>query len=192
MVKYEQIFSEYDIVKTGIRFDGEEEATVIDTVGSANETMEVRTVQKMKRNMPWKTRTKPTGSGEVAMKLHLPEDIYAKTYGMYVEGYKEGVMVYGTLSMHATFCMTQLVVDEDGNRKLVAYPCCSVKTGKSRNIEANAETIAEIEMTVAVDPDEDGQGYYAIIVDEEQDAALVDQWMKAFDPVMVKESSLTD
>lgn len=185
-VQYKEIFSEYDVTKLGIQFDGDEKATIMDTLGKDETSMSVRTVTKNKRNMPWKTRTKATGSGEKKLTLHIPEDVYANMFGMYVEGYKDGVMVYGQLSVHQQFCMTELVEDEDGNQKLKAYPCCTVKEGISRAVEGNAEEVAEVELTVSVDPDQDGIGEYSIVVVDEEDKALVTTWLEKFDTKLVK------
>lgn len=185
-VKYSEIFSEYDITKWGIQFPDDAEATIMDTLGTAEETMEVRTVTKNKRNMPWKTRTKATGAGEVKVTAHIREDVYGQMFGMYVDGYKDGVMAYGTLSVHSQFCMTETVEDEDGNVKLKAYPCCTVKEGISRKVETNAEEIAEVELTISVDPDNDGIGMYQVIVQEDTDESMVESWMKNFDSSLVK------
>lgn len=192
MQKYTEIFSEYDIEKLGIKFENEDAAKVMDTVASCETTMEVRTVVKKKRNMPWKSRTKPTGSGTKKITLHLPEDIYAKMFGMYVEGYKEGVMVYGTICAHALFSMTALITDEDGNVKLIANPCCSIKSGISKKIETNAETIAEIEIEVAIDPDEDGIGEYSAVVDKSSDESLINNWISNFDAASMCKNAVTE
>lgn len=184
-VKYGEIFSEYDITEWGIRFGDDAEATIMDTLGTAEETMEVRTVTKNKRNMPWKTRTKATGSGEVKVTAHIREDVYGQMFGMYVDGYKDGVMAYGNLSVHEQFCMTEKVEDEDGNVKLKAYPCCTVKEGISRKVETNAEEIAEVELTVSVDPDVTGMGMYQVIVQEDTDEKMLNDWMKKFDASLV-------
>lgn len=133
-----------------------------------------------------KTRTKATGSGEVTVQCHIRADVYAKMFGMYVDGYKEGVMVYGNLSRHEQFCMTELVEDEDGVQKLKAYPCCTLKEGISRSVDTNAEEVAEIELTISVDPDEDGVGMYEMICDTDETKALIDEWISAFDTSLVK------
>lgn len=184
-VKYDEIFSEYDITEWGIRFGDDSEATIMDTLGTAEETLETRTVTKNKRNMPWKTRTKATGSGEVKIAAHIRQDVYARMFGMYVDGYKDGVMAYGTLSIHEQFCMTEKVEDEDGNVKLKAYPCATVKEGISRKVETNAEEIAEVELTVSVDPDEMGNGMYELIVQEDTDEGMKENWMKKFDSSII-------
>lgn len=184
-VKYSEIFSEYDITEWGIRFGDEAEAVIMDTLGTAEESMEVRTVTKNKRNMPWKTRTKATGAGEVKITAHIREDVYDQMFGMYVDGYKDGVTAYGTLSVHEQFCMTEKVEDEDGNVKLKAYPCCTVKEGISRKVETNAEEIAEVELTVSVDPDSTGIGMYQLIIQEDTDEKMKQDWMKKFDSSLV-------
>ncbi len=186
MAKYSKIFSEYDITKWGVKFANDDAATVMDTLGNASESMNVTTVTKKKRNQDWKTRTKATGSGEVTVQCHIRADVYAKMFGMYVDGYKEDVMVYGNLSRHEQFCMTELVEDEDGVQKLKAYPCCTLKEGISRSVDTNAEEVAEIELTISVDPDEDGVGMYEMICDTDEAKALIDKWISAFDTSLVK------
>lgn len=190
MAKYSEIFSEYDITKWGVKFASDDVATVMDTLGNASESMNVTTVTKKKRNQDWKTRTKATGSGEVTVQCHIRTDVYAKMFGMYVDGYKEGVMVYGNLSRHEQFCMTELVEDEDGVQKLKAYPCCTLKEGISRSVDTNAEEVAEIELTISVDPDEDGNGMYEMVCDTEDAKALIDTWISAFDTSLVKASTV--
>lgn len=185
-VQYDQVFSEYDVTQWGIKFKEDEKATVMDTLGSAEETMEVRTVTKNKRNMPWKTRTKATGSGEVKITAHIRTDVYAKMFGMYVDGYKDGVMVYGQLSIHEQFVMTELVEDEDGIKKLKAYPCCTVKEGITRKVETNAEEVAEVELTVSVDPDKKGNGLYEQVLTGENEETTINAWMENFDTTLVE------
>lgn len=192
MQKYQEIFSEYDIEQWGIQFEEDGEAVIMDTLGTAEETMEVRTVTKQKRNMPWKTRTKPTGSGEVKVTAHVREDVLKNMFGMFVTGYKDGVTVYGSNSAHNQFCMTELVTDEDGNKKLKAYPCCTVKEGLSRKVETNSEEIAEVEMTISVDPDADGNGLYEIVMTDATEDGLIDAWMKDFNTDLVKETVTTE
>lgn len=51
-------------------------------------------------------------------------------------------------------------VDEDENIKYKAYTKCVVKDGIARKIENGGEEVAEIEMTVAVMPDDEGNGLY--------------------------------
>lgn len=189
-VEYTEIFSEYDVPKFGIKFAEDEKATILDTVATMGEEMEIRTVTKTKRNMPWKSRTKPTGSGTLNMTMHLPENIYAKMFGMFVEGYKPGVMVYGTMCKHPVFAATALVEDEDGVQKLKAYPCCSLKNGISRSVETNGETVAEIELEIAVDPDKNNIGMYAMICGEAETETVINNWLENFDAdTMCKASS---
>lgn len=185
MAKYSEIFSEYDVTQWGIQFADEAKATIMDTAATVEESMEVRTVTKNKRNMPWKTRTKATGSGEVKVSAHIRDDVYTSIFGMEQEGYKDGVMVYGTPSAHKQFIMTEKIEDEDGNVKLKAYPCCTVKEGKASKIETNSEEISEIELTISVDPDEFGIGVYEVIVQSDTDEAMVSSWMENFTAALV-------
>ena len=55
------------------------------------------------------------------------------------------------------------VLDEDDNKKLKAYPVCTIQSALSRKIEAGTEEIAEIEIEIAIMPDEFGNGLYEAV-----------------------------
>ena len=186
MVNYSNIFSEYDMPKCGFKF-GESAAKVIDTVGSCEVESEVKTVTKNRRNMPWKSRSKETGSGTLKMSLHMPYDLYCDCFGANPKTkYKDNVSVWGTMSMHGVFILTQLVEDEDANQKLVAYPSCVMTKGYSKKVETNGENVAEIEMEVSYNPDDNGVGMYEMILNPESDnTTLIDTWLSSFSTELV-------
>lgn len=181
-----KVFSDFEVDEIGIKFEGETTTETAGCVGTAEESMEVKTVSKKCKGVVVKTRTKGTGTGEVKLSLHMPYDIFVAAYGMDVAGLKEGVHAYGELSIHKSFCMTEKVKDEDGNVKYKAYPNCMIKDGISRKIENGAEEVAEIEATVSVMPDIYGYGMYEALEADVTDATLKTTWMTGFTPELVK------
>ena len=189
MALYEQGFSEFEVKNTSIRFKGDSvDATKIGCVGSLEETMNTKTVSKKCEGVVVKTVTRGDGSGEISLSLHMRYDLYLKSYGMVLDTLKDGVYAYGQNSRHEAFCLTCEVIDEDGIKKLKAYPNCIVSSGVSRKIENGAEEVAEIEMTIAVMPDEYGNGVYEAI-ESEVDETIKTAWMTSFDPKTVQVAS---
>ena len=84
-----------------------------------------------------------------------------------------------------TYLPAETVKDEDGNTKYIAYPKLVASSGIANKIENGAEEVAEIELTVAVNPDENGFGKYEAL-DKLLDETIKGQWMTAFTPDLVK------
>lgn len=178
-------FSEFEVKETSIRFSDEEEATKIGCVGTSEETLNSKVVTKKCEGRVAKTKVRGDGTGALKLSLHMKYDTFLKTYGMKVKGLKAGVVAYGTDSIHEAFCLTQKVIDEDGNEKLKAYPNCIVTSGISRKIENGAEEVAEIELEINLMPDENGMCMYEALVDETLDASIKTNWITKFKPEMV-------
>lgn len=186
MALYEQGFSEFEVKNTSMKFEGEQTATKVGCVGSLEETLNQKTVTKKCEGVVAKSRTRGDGTGELALSLHMRYDLFVKTYGMVLDTLKDGVYAYGQNSRHKAFCLTAEVFDEDGVKKLKAYPNCTVTSGIARKIENGAEEVAEIEMTVSVMPDEFGNGMYEAVVTEDLDKSLQTSWMNNFTPALVQ------
>jgi hypothetical protein len=182
------VFSDYELDELGFKFEGEEAYKSAKCIGSSEEEMEVKVITKLCRGIIAKERVKGTGRGTVKITAHIPYDIYMAMYGMELDTLIEGVKGYGQNSVHKNFSMVAHVKDEDGAEKLVAYPNCVVKTGKSRKIENGAEEVAQIELEVSVSPDEYGQGVYETLV-EEVDETVATTWMTAFTPALVQKAA---
>jgi len=180
---YEQGFSEYEVKDTSVKFlndTTQTAATRIGCVGSLEETMNSKTITKKCEGVVVKTVTRGDGTGELALSLHMRYDLFLKSYGMVSDGLKEGVYSYGQSSKHNPFCLTCRVLDEDGVEKLKAYPNCVITTGIARKIENGAEEVAEMELTVSVMPDDNGQGLYEAISEEITDDTIITQWLNNF------------
>lgn len=178
-------FSEFELDEFGIKFEKDEAHAVAGAVGSLEETLNTKTITKKYKGVEIKTRTKGSGNGELKVSMHMNYEIYNEIYGMNLENLIDGVCAYGQNSTHQVFSSTAKVIDEDGNVKYKAYPNCIVKEGISRKIENGGEEVAEIELTIAVMPDDDGNCLYEALANGLSED-ITDQWMKNFTPDLVK------
>lgn len=183
------VFSEYEVRQVGFKFEGEEDFTVADCIGSCEETMNTRVITKKCRGVVKKKVVKADGTGVVKYSMHIPWDIYVNLFGMEDETVKEGIKTYGINTTHKKFCMTVQVFDEDDNEKLKAYPVCVVETGKATKTENGAEEVAEMELEVAISPDDFGNGLYEALVSELTDTTLKSNWMTKFTPELAQKTA---
>ena len=188
-MSYEKGFSEFEVKETSIKFTEDESAVKVGCVGSLEETMNSKTITKKCEGIVVKSVTKGDGTGELALSLHMRYDLFLKTYGMMSDGLVDGVCSYGKNSVHKPFCLTCVVLDEDGVRKLKAYPNCVITSGISRKIENGAEEVAEMELTVSVMPDDIGNGMYEAIESLITDENVKTKWLTNFTPDLVQASA---
>lgn len=182
------VFSDYSLEELGFKFGEETAYQSAKCNGAFEEEMEVKVIQKLCRGIVSKEKVKGTGRGTIKLTAHIPYAIYVAMYGMELDSLIAGVKGYGRNSVHKNFSMVALVEDEDGDKKLVAYPNCVVKSGKSRKIENGAEEVAQIELEISVSPDEYGQGVYDTLYDD-VDESVAAAWMTAFTPDLVQKVS---
>jgi len=183
---YNKVLSEYEVNKIGIIFNGEASGVTNECVGTAEESMNVKTVVKKCKGVETKSRTKGDGTGEIKLSLHIAYDVYSEMFGMGVGGLIDGVAAYGENSSHKAFCLTERILDEDSIVKLKAYPNCQVKEGMSRKVENGADEVAEIELTIAVMPDDYGNGMYESVESQLTDADAKEKWLTEFTPDLVR------
>lgn len=184
-----KIFSDYELLEIGVKFEGEEAYETAECIGSGEDAADAKVVTKKCRGVVRKKTVRGTGTGVHKLTMHIPWGIYTKMFGMKHDSLKGGVYAYGEKSRHTPFIMTQRINDEDGNEKLKAYPNCIIETGKATKIENGAEEVAEVEIEVAYMPDEFGHGSYEALVDELTDETIKTQWMSKFEPSMVQVAS---
>lgn len=184
---YEKMYSDFEVKNTAMKFPEDEIANIIGCVGSMEEAMNVKKIEKKCEGVVTKSVIKGDGTGELKLSLHMRYDLFQKSYGMISDGYKAGVYSYGNKSVHKPFCLTMEVLDEDGIGMLRAYPNCVVSEGRARKIENGAEEVAEIEMTVTVMPDENGQGVYEAVESLITDTTLKEEWLTKFTSILVKQ-----
>lgn len=186
---YENVFSEFEVKNTSIKFAEDDTAIKVGCVGSLEETMNSKTITKKCEGVVVKSVSRGDGTGELAMSLHMRYDLFLKSYGMASDGLKDGVYAYGQNSIHKPFCLTCEVKDEDGVKKLKAYPNCVITTGVTRKVENGAEEVAEMEITVSVMPDEFGNGMYEAIESQLTDETIKNSWLTNFTPDLVQVSA---
>lgn len=181
-----KVFSDFELDLWGVKPVGAEAYSTVECIGNCEEEMNTRIITKKCRGVVKKKKVKPTGDGKYKITAHIPWAIYTEMFGMNVDGLIEGVKAYGTNSVHKEFSSVMHITDEDGNEKYKAYPNCVIETGLVRKIENGAEEVAELELEVAVMPDEDGNGLYEALADELTDETVKNTWMTAFTPELVQ------
>lgn len=187
MARYTSVFSNYEIKNASIKLAGAEEYTKLGCVGSLDEELEVKVVTKNCEGVLAKSVARGSGSGTLSLSLHMKYDLYIEAFGMNIEGLAEGVYAYGKNSRHKEFAFVGEVHDEDGNKKLVAYPRCVMSSAPSCSIENGAEEVAEIEIEINLFPDDNGNcKYEAVVASLAEGSNIADQWMTAFTPDLVK------
>ena len=185
-IKMSNIFSEFEIIEQHIKVAGEDTYEDMNCVGSSEEELAVRTITKKCRGRIRKKRTRGTGDGTLKESLHVPRTVYNKIYDMTREKLAKGVYAYGENSKHPEFSLTQTVLDEDENVKYKAYPRCILSSGPSRKIENGAEEVAELEMTIDLMPDENGECMYEALESELESEEIKQQWLTNFSLELVK------
>lgn len=174
-------FAEFEVKETTFKIAGDTAAAArIGCVGKSEESLNQRVITKKCEGVVKKKKVRGDGTGELKMTLHMGYQAYGKSLGMYVDGAKDGVLSYGTLSIHKAMCITQKVYDEEGDLKYKAYPNCIVESGVSRSIENGAEEVAEIELTLSLMPDEYGQCMYEAVAEDMASSITESAWMTNF------------
>lgn len=180
------VFSEFEIIEQHIKIAGNKSFENMNCVGSSEEELGVKTITKKCRGKVAKKRTRGTGDGTLKQSLHVPRSVYNEIYNMERKELAKGVYAYGENSKHPEFSLTQKVLDEDGNIKFKAYPRCILSSGPSRKIENGAEEVAELEMTIDLMPDENGECMYEALESELESEEIKQQWLTNFSLELVK------
>ena len=187
MAIYNNVFSEYEIKDSSIKFEDGESYEKVGCVGSIDESLETITVTKKCEGKVVKSVTRGSGNGELTISLHMKYNLFVEMFGMESDSLKDGVLGYGQDSRHKNFSFVARVMDEDGNVKYVAYPKLIIQSGLAGKIENGAEEVAEIEITATVQPDEYGFAKYEA-VEEGLDESIATAWMTSFAPSLVKKA----
>lgn len=181
----EKVFSEFEILEQYIKVNGSENYKNMSCVGSSEEELEVKVVQKKCRGVVVKEKAKGTGKGTLNENVHVPYDIYNDIYGMNRDNLIDGVKAYGQGSTHPEFSLTQKVIDEDDNVKYKAYPKCVLNSGPKRPVENGQEEVPELELGISLSPDENGECVYEAL-ESELDPEVAKKWLTEFTPELVK------
>lgn len=170
----ETIFSEFFLDQLGIKPASDSGTTLIDCVGSLEETMETKTITKSCRGRVKKSRTKGS-SGTLKITTHMPYQTYLSIYGMDGQSFADGVHGYGTLSMHKECLITAKVLDEDDNVQYRAYPC-AVATSKSCKVDDDATEVAMVELEFSITADDNEMIVYQALEGDITEA-IATGWM---------------
>lgn len=179
------VFSEFEVKEQWIKVAGEENYSTMSCVGSSEEELEVKVITKKCRGVKAKEKVKGTGSGTLTESLHVPRDVYNKMYDMTRANLKKGVYAYGQNSNHPEFSITQRVLDEDDEEKFKAYPRCILESGPKRSVENGQEEVPELELTITLLPDDNGECMYEALKSE-LDEEIAGKWLEHFDTSLVQ------
>lgn len=179
------VFSEFEVKEQWIKVAGEENYSTMSCVGSSEEELEVKVITKKCRGVKAKEKVKGTGSGTLTESLHVPRDVYNKMYDMTRVNLKKGVYAYGQNSSHPEFSITQRVLDEDDEEKFKAYPRCILESGPKRSVENGQEEVPELELTITLLPDDNGECMYEALKSE-LDEEVAGKWLEHFDTSLVQ------
>ncbi len=186
------VFSKYEVRKMGVKINAASETFKnADCVGKIDEELDVVVVSKKCRGVEVKKRPRGAGTGTLTVSLHMPYDIYCKMFDMERDDLKHGVQGYGTNNFHKEFALTMDVYNEDNEQLLLAYPRCIVAVAPNTSIENGVEEVAEIEMEIAIMPDDNGYCRYECMPDdlETTDANIAATWLTNFSPALVSVAS---
>lgn len=179
------VFSEFEVKEQHIKMADEDSYSTMSCVGSSEEELEVKIITKKCRGAIAKEKVKGTGNGTLTESLHVPRDIYNKMYDMNRPNLKKGVYAYGQNSSHPEFSITQRVLDEDGVEKFKAYPRCVLESGPKRPVENGQEEVPELELTIKLLPDDNGECMYEALKNE-LDEETAGKWLEHFDTSLVQ------
>lgn len=156
----------------------------VECIGKLEEEAEIRKVVKKCRGRVKKNKTFGTGSGTVKVTMHVPMECYYALHAMDREDLKDGVYGYGMDNMHPDVKLTGLMLDEDMNEKLMAWPKCVASTGPKRNVENGAEEVAEVELELSYASDDNGYGRYEAPSDGVSED-IKSAWLESFTTELV-------
>ncbi|MCI8957341.1 MAG: hypothetical protein HFG29_10315 [Eubacterium sp.] len=176
-----KVYSPFEIHNCAIKFEKDEKADRIGCMGSIEENADMKVVTKKCEGIEETVSSRPTGTGELKMTLHIRWEHYVRIFGMKFEELKPGVYAYGKNSRHEEFCLTGEVSNEYDQKMLKAYPRVMVTDGKAMKVTNGEEEVAEMELTAKFMPDEHGMGTYEAMLEEVQESETLQQeWNENF------------
>jgi hypothetical protein len=180
---YDNVFSEFEVTRTGVLFSGGSTNESVGCTGSLEESLTTKTITKKCEGIEVKRLVKGAGNGNLTLSAHFKYEVFAKIYGMNVSNLKTGVRGYGKNSRHEAFTLTCLIKDEDGIEKLKAYPNVIANDPITRKIENGAEEITELTAAYYLMPDDLGNCMYEVVLSEIAEAqreAYKESWLTAW------------
>ena len=95
--------TEFEIKQLGIKFSDEIQYTLIDCIGSFEEDINSKIIEKKRRGVVSKQIVRGDGTGTLLISIHCPYSVYVKAYGMKLDNLINGVYAYGIRSKHSQF-----------------------------------------------------------------------------------------
>lgn len=187
MAEYENVFSDFEVRETAITFAGATAAIEDDCVGTLSIEENVRKITKKCRGVVVKSTVKHDGTIKLTISMHMKWPVFKQMFGYDATGLKGGVYALNRdKSVHPSFVMTNHVYDEDGNEKYFAFPNCKATAGLKEKIDNGASEVAELEVEIEADVDDNGNSMYECMASELTDTAVATSWMSAWKYDLVK------
>ena len=183
------VFSDFEIDQMSVKFAEATAAVSMNCVGSVEEELTAKAITKSCRGVVVKKVVKGTGEGTLTISAHVPYEIFKEAFSMVLDTVKDGVLAYGSNNRHKNFILTMHIVDEDGAEKYKAYPNAIFNARPTISVENGAEEVAEVELEIAVMPDEYGNGMYEALA-EGLDEAIKTAWMNNFTSALVQTATV--
>lgn len=175
------VYSYFECDQLAIKVTGDNDYTRDDCVGSLNVERETKTVIKKCRGVTKKRKTKPTGNGNITLKMHIKMALYRKINAIKNTGLQPGVYAFDNTESMPEFALTARVKDEDDNVMFLGFPRCKIEEINALEIENGAEEVAEVEMKISYMPDDYNKGEYQALEVELTGSTLTSSnWMTAF------------
>lgn len=181
-------FCEYEIKESAIKTKDADAFEKIGCVGSFEESFNTKEIIKKCEGIVKEKRTKPDGTGELKLSMHMKWQAYVDMYSLKREKLKDGVYAYGS-AQHKVFTYVCKALDMDGEVKYKAYPNCVVSDGIARKIENGGEEVAEVELTIAVSADEYGEVMYEAPEKDITDETVKTRWMTDWNRELVEKGA---
>lgn len=182
--KIREDFEDYQVLEGTIKAE-DETAIPFGPLGSLEVESEKEEIVKKAEGRKIKSK-KRVSSLNVTVSGHATVPTKRKVFGLSTEGLKPGVYAYGTNIKSKSLIFTAVVLDMDGNRKLIAFPVMEDITGLTIKIDNDQTEIEMNEMEFSANADENNKFYYEAY-EAELDEETKKAWLMNFTPDLVKE-----
>lgn len=176
-------YSEVEIEAQNIKVAGAEEYVDMSCINTCKQAKTLKHRTKVCRGIERKSKPKVTAM-ELEEAVHIPRKILEDISGLKSDKLKEGVCGTSIKAKFKEFSLTQLVLDEDDNELLKAYPRCILADAPEINIDNSSDEVVAATLKIKVMPDENGFFEYEAVKTVVEET-IAQTWMTGFDPGMV-------
>jgi hypothetical protein len=185
-----ETFDSISIKNASIQFKSSDGTIVPGTkfgaLGSIDGETELKPLVKTQEGVEVKRRDKPMKMN-LTVSAHIPVKVIRDVFGITNTDLKPGIYKYSKLAEGKEFILTADVIDEfEDITKLVAFPNSITASGYQFSIENGAEEVAEVELSLAAYPDDQGNIMYEAYVSELEDQTIAETWHTSFDYSLVE------